>query len=91
MAKPTITDGTIQFQDHQTWYRITGDLTTADPGGSEIELAGFTVTVNVAVELTVSMAASLTENCRIFVFQRIEPNRPGIPPSQCCSKSAENC
>lgn len=28
MAKPTITDGTIPFQEHQTWYQITGDLTS---------------------------------------------------------------
>ena len=51
----------------------------AKPTETEVELAGFTVTVNVAVELTVSIAASLTENCRSFVFQRIEPNRPGTP------------
>lgn len=28
MATPTITDGTIPFREHQTWYRITGELTS---------------------------------------------------------------
>jgi L-proline amide hydrolase len=28
MATPTITDGTIPFREHQTWYRITGDPTS---------------------------------------------------------------